>query len=74
MKQKKHTYVSMKISRMEDDERFVIIGVTNVDDEVRNRRANEKVNDTQGHQAGDQFIKDACRYLQKESGLSCGRG
>ncbi|MBR6185543.1 MAG: amino acid permease [Clostridia bacterium] len=28
-------YVSMKISRMEDDDRFIIVGITNVDAEMR---------------------------------------
>ena len=35
-------FVSMKISRMEDDERFIIIGVTDMDDEMKQRQAAEK--------------------------------
>ncbi|MBR0368812.1 MAG: amino acid permease [Clostridia bacterium] len=33
------TYVSMKVSRMEDDEHFIIVGVTNVDAEMREAMA-----------------------------------
>ncbi|MBP5291015.1 MAG: response regulator, partial [Lachnospiraceae bacterium] len=33
------TYVSMKVSRMEDDERFIIVGITNVDAEMRDAMA-----------------------------------
>ena len=33
------TYVSMKISRMEDDEQFIIVGITNVDAEMRDAMA-----------------------------------
>jgi len=36
------TYVSMKVSRMEDDDRFIIIGVTNVDEEMRQQQAAER--------------------------------
>ena len=36
-------YSNMKVSRMEDDERFILIGVTNVDDEMKQRRAAERV-------------------------------
>ena len=32
-------YVSMKVSRMEDDERFIILGITNVDAEMRDAMA-----------------------------------
>ena len=32
-------YVSMKVSRMEDDEQFIIVGVTNVDAEMRDAMA-----------------------------------
>jgi len=34
-------YFTMKVSRLEDDERFIIIGVMNVDEQVRERRAVE---------------------------------
>ena len=40
-------YVSMKVSRMEDDDRFIIIGVTNIDDEMQQRRAAERVQEEQ---------------------------
>ncbi len=33
------TYVSMKISRMEDDEHFIIVGISNVDAEMREAMA-----------------------------------
>ena len=33
------TYVSMKISRMEDDEHFIIVGIANVDAEMRDAMA-----------------------------------
>ncbi len=36
-------YVRMNVSRMEDDERFMIIGITNVDEEMKERRAAERV-------------------------------
>ena len=32
-------YVSMKVSRMDDDERFIIVGIANVDAEMRNAMA-----------------------------------
>ncbi|MDO5702151.1 MAG: amino acid permease [Lachnospiraceae bacterium] len=36
------TYVTMKISRMADDKRFIIIGVTDVDEQMKQHRANER--------------------------------
>lgn len=36
-------YVTMKVSRMSDDERFIIVGVSDVDEQVRNRRAAERM-------------------------------
>jgi diguanylate cyclase (GGDEF)-like protein len=35
-------YVTMKVSRMEDDERFIILGVTNVDEQMRQQKAVER--------------------------------
>ena len=35
--------VSMKISRMEEDENFIIIGLTDIDDQVRRRRAADRM-------------------------------
>lgn len=35
------TYVNMRISRMEDDSRIIIIGVTNVDEQVRQLRTTD---------------------------------
>ncbi|MBQ3789547.1 MAG: GGDEF domain-containing protein, partial [Lachnospiraceae bacterium] len=37
------SYVSTTVSRMDDDERFIILGVTDVDEEVRERRAAEHI-------------------------------
>ncbi|MBQ7372706.1 MAG: amino acid permease [Blautia sp.] len=36
------TYVTMKVSRMEDDERFIIIGVTDVDEQMKQQKAAER--------------------------------
>ena len=36
-------YVSMKISRMKDDERFIVIGVTNIDEQIRHQKAMEQI-------------------------------
>ena len=41
------TYVTMKVSRMEDDDRFIIIGIADVDEEVRQRLAMERVKEEQ---------------------------
>ena len=35
-------YVSMRVSRMDDDERFIVIGVTDVDEQMKQRRAVER--------------------------------
>ena len=40
-------YVTMKVSRLEDDERFIIIGIADVDDEVKQRLAVERVKEEQ---------------------------
>ena len=40
-------YVSMRISRMEDDERYIVLGVTDIDEEMRQRRAVERVKEEQ---------------------------
>ena len=37
--------VSMKVSRMEEDEHFIIIGMTDVDDQVRRRRAADRIHE-----------------------------
>ena len=37
------TYVTMKISRMEDDERCIVMGITNVDEQMKERRAVERI-------------------------------
>ena len=36
------TYVNMRVSRMQDDERFIVIGVANIDEEMRQRKAVER--------------------------------
>ena len=36
-------YVRMKVSRMEDDNRCIVIGVTDIDEQVKQRRAEEKM-------------------------------
>ena len=114
-------FVNMKVSQMEDDERLIVIAVTDIDELVRKRLAEEqmqerrlerarslanidaltglrnkhaylemeahidrqieersappfaivmldvndlkKVNDTAGHQAGDELIQDACKAI-----------
>ncbi len=116
-----HIYVSMRVSRVEDDGRFAVVAVTDVDELVRERLAEErmqeerlermrfqanaddltgvknrhayleaeahmdrqiaaqrvppfaivvldvndlkKVNDTAGHQAGDELLQGACRSI-----------
>ncbi|MBQ7516583.1 MAG: transporter substrate-binding domain-containing protein [Schwartzia sp.] len=35
-------YVNMRVSRMDDDDRFIIIGVTDVDEQVKQRKAEEQ--------------------------------
>jgi diguanylate cyclase (GGDEF)-like protein len=36
-------YVTMKVSRMQDDDRFIVIGITNVDDEMKQKRAADRM-------------------------------
>ncbi|MCR5294096.1 MAG: EAL domain-containing protein, partial [Lachnospiraceae bacterium] len=36
-------YVRMKVSRMEDDKRFIVIAVSDIDEEVRQQRAEKKM-------------------------------
>ncbi|MCR5325060.1 MAG: diguanylate cyclase [Lachnospiraceae bacterium] len=38
-------YVNMTVSRMEDDDRFIIIGVTDFDDEMKRRSAIDRINE-----------------------------
>ncbi|MGX8703082.1 MAG: EAL domain-containing protein, partial [bacterium] len=40
---KKPFYVQMKVSRMEDDERLIVIAVSDVDELIRKRRAEERI-------------------------------
>lgn len=114
-------YVNMKVSRVEDDDRFIVIAVTDIDELVRRRQAEEqmqekrlerahslanidaltgvknkhayleaethmdqlieegeeppfaivmldvndlkKVNDTEGHKAGDELLQSACKII-----------
>nr|MCR5323565.1 GGDEF domain-containing protein [Lachnospiraceae bacterium] len=41
------TYMTMKVSRMVDDHRFIILGVTNVDEEMRWQKAAERTKEEQ---------------------------
>ena len=41
------TYVSMRVTRMQDDERYIILGVTDIDGEMRQRRAAERMQEEQ---------------------------
>ncbi len=36
-------YVRMKVTRMKDDDRFIVIGVTDIDEQVKQRRAEEQM-------------------------------
>ncbi len=36
-------YVRMKVSRMVDDHRYIVIGVTNIDEQIRQRREEERM-------------------------------
>ncbi len=36
-------YVMMKVSRMEDDERFLVLGVTDIDEQIKQRRLEERL-------------------------------
>ncbi|MBR5420518.1 MAG: diguanylate cyclase [Lachnospiraceae bacterium] len=38
-----YMYVRIKASRMKDDERYIILGITDVDEEIRQQRATERV-------------------------------
>ena len=40
-------YVSMKVTRMQDDSRYIIIGVTNVDEQMREHNAAQKMKEEQ---------------------------
>ena len=39
----KSAYVTTKVTRMEDDDRYIILGVTDVDEQMRHRRAAERM-------------------------------
>ena len=114
-------YVQMKVTRMEDDDRYIVIAVSDIDEHIKRRRAEERmqqerleqarslanidaltgvknkhafleveasmdhqiaerneqpfaivmfdvndlkrVNDTAGHHAGDQLLRDACKII-----------
>lgn len=43
LKDDRPMYVTMKISRMEDDDRFIIIGVSDVDDQIKQQKAAERM-------------------------------
>ena len=36
-------YVRMKVTRMKDDDRFIVIGVTDIDEQIKQRRAEEQM-------------------------------
>jgi len=36
-------YVRMKVSRMKDDDRYIVIGVTDIDEQMKQRRAEERM-------------------------------
>jgi len=38
-------YVNMKVSRMEDDERYIIVGITDIDEQVKQRRYAERLSE-----------------------------
>ncbi len=40
-------YVSLKASQMDDDDRFIVIGVTDVDEEMQHRRLAERIKEEQ---------------------------
>ena len=39
----KPIFVNMRVSRMKDDSRYIVIGVTDVDEQVKQRRAEERI-------------------------------
>ena len=47
MQDGKPVYVTLKVSRMVDDDRFIILGVTDTDEEMRQRHAAERVREEQ---------------------------
>ena len=42
LSEKGPTYATMKVSRMEDDDRFIILGVTDTDEQMKQQRAAER--------------------------------
>ena len=59
-------YVSMKVSRMENDERFIIIGITNVDAEMRDAMAKSEALSA-ALSAAEQAGKDKTSFLANVS-------
>ena len=43
LSEKGPVYVNLRVSRMDDDDRFLIIGVTDIDEQVKRRQAEEKM-------------------------------
>ena len=41
------TYMTMKVSRMEDDDRYIVLGVTDVDEQMKQRRAAVRMKEEQ---------------------------
>jgi len=44
----KPCYASMRVTRMQDDERYIILGIADVDEELRERNAAQKILEEQG--------------------------
>ena len=45
--EKRPTYVSMKVTRMQDDERFIILSITDVDEQMQHRHAAQRMQEEQ---------------------------
>ena len=52
-------YVSMRVSRMDDDDRSLIIGITDIDDRMKRDRAEEQMK-----ACADAFKKVADAYIK----------
>ena len=74
-------YVTMKVSRMEDDDRFIIIGVTDVDEQMKQRRESDRMKEEEtayarlNALAGDYIciyvvVPETGRYREFSSGIA----
>lgn len=43
----KSVYVNMKVTRMKDDERFIILSITDIDEQIKHRQAAQRVQEEQ---------------------------